>query len=499
MREGRALNSARLIPDRVRSLFSGRLAERLRHVAWSAAVALCMFVVMLVEPVDQFLWLAQSKISEHRPSGDIVFVGADRLMNDPEMGHRRIELAEALEELDRRGVGKIYIDITFEPSTNRQADKRLARAIADLGPRVALVDKLVPAPDGSVALVSTSNAIAGTAERVVSNQTDRNFLGFAWSAQHSYRFGTSTRRAFGSALAGNSPNAIGSFPIDYGFAPENLPVVSLASIKKGRGSATSQLRDISGKAIVIGHEFTIDGVQQSMPGRSDVPSSYIDIYAAETLKAGRTKFFPGSFAIGFFAFVICFVVLLARSRKRRWAGYVLSMALLPISFLIGAKLGFRAEFSYGMAFLGAYAVFRSRSRWRRRIAMLNQDTGLPTLRALDARLVRDRTSGGHIIVAKVQNYERVLKTLPVQDKGGYVLKLVDRLRATDAQLAIYSEGHYLAWHSPSEETAALVEHLEGLRAIFAAPVEVAGYSIDVGITFGVAPIEGDPQGAFLQR
>ncbi len=103
-------------------------------------------------------------------------------------------------------------------------------------------------------------------------------------------------------------------------------------------------------------------------------------------------------------------------------------------------------------------------------------------------------AGGHLIVAKIQNYERVLKSLPAQDKSSYILKLVDRLRATDANLAIYSEGHHLGWHSTSDETAALVEHLEGLRAIFAAPIEVAGYSVDVGITFGVAPIEGDPHG-----
>ena len=494
MGERRALQVAAMVPARLRTLSSGRLAERLRHVVWSALVAFGMFVVLLVEPVDQFLWLAQTKISEHQPSGDIVFLSSDRLMNDPEMSHRRIELAETLDELDRRGVGRVFIDITFGPSASSEADQRLAKAITDLGARVTLVDKLVPETDGDTTMVATAPAIAGNANRVVSNQTDRNFLGFAWRAQHSYDIGNVTRRAFGSALAGGSQSQSIDFPIDYGFSPEKIPTISLDSLREGSDGSSAKLPDISGKAIVIGHDFRIDGVQQSMPGRNDVPSSYIDIYAAETLKAGRTNFFDGSLAISFIALAICFAIAAGSSRKRRWTGYAGAVILLPIAFVIGAKLGFRVEFSYAIVLLVVFAVFRSRARWQRRVQMINQDTGLPTLRALEARLVRDCVSDGHLIVAKIQNYERVLKTLPSDKKSSYILKLVDRLRATDANLAIYSEGHSLGWHSPSDATEYLVEHLEGLRAIFAAPVEVAGYSIDVGITFGVAPIDGDPQG-----
>jgi EAL domain-containing protein (putative c-di-GMP-specific phosphodiesterase class I) len=66
------------------------------------------------------------------------------------------------------------------------------------------------------------------------------------------------------------------------------------------------------------------------------------------------------------------------------------------------------------------------------------------------------------------------------------------LRAADPNLAVYSDGHHLGWHTASDDTDAVVEHLEGLRAIFAAPVQVGGFSVDVGITFGVAAIEGDP-------
>ena len=124
--------------------------------------------------------------------------------------------------------------------------------------------------------------------------------------------------------------------------------------------------------------------------------------------------------------------------------------------------------------------------------MVNSETGLPKLRALESRLIRDKTGSGHVVIAKIQNYERVIKTLRSDDKGSYVLKLVDRLRAADPNLAIYSDGHHLGWHVASDDTNAVTDHLEGLRAIFAAPVQVGGFSVDVGITFGVAAIDDDP-------
>ena len=126
------------------------------------------------------------------------------------------------------------------------------------------------------------------------------------------------------------------------------------------------------------------------------------------------------------------------------------------------------------------------------MALVDNETGLPKLRALEAETAQDIHIRGHLVVARIHGYEHVIKTLPRADRGQYVLKLVDRLRATDPGLTIYSEGHHLAWHSEEGGAERLTEHLEGLRAMFAAPLSVAGASIDVGISFGVAKLDGDP-------
>ena len=65
-----------------------------------------------------------------------------------------------------------------------------------------------------------------------------------------------------------------------------------------------------------------------------------------------------------------------------------------------------------------------------------------------------------------------------------------RLRIGDAKLLVFVENHYLAWQVDHQDPDKLRGHLEGLRAIFAAPVTVGDQRIDVGITFGAAPIRG---------
>ena len=66
------------------------MGERLRHQIFSVLLVIPLFAVMLFEPIDQFLWLFQSKIAGQKASGDIVFVGSDAVLDDPNLGHRRL-------------------------------------------------------------------------------------------------------------------------------------------------------------------------------------------------------------------------------------------------------------------------------------------------------------------------------------------------------------------------------------------------------------------------
>ncbi len=162
------------------------------------------------------------------------------------------------------------------------------------------------------------------------------------------------------------------------------------------------------------------------------------------------------------------------------------MLIIPF---VGARLGTRVELSYGIVLLCIFSLLRLRAQWRQRISLTNPETGLPTLRALEIQLAKYGDTG-HVVVAKVHGYEQVLKTLSTAQQSDYILKLVDRLRAADRDLAVYFDSHFLGWYSPIEDTDALVGHLEGLRAIFAAPLQVGSNSVDVGVTFGISKLDG---------
>jgi len=473
------------------SLFSGRLIERLRHMLWAGLVSLALYAVFLLQPAEQILWMIQSRVADRTPTGDVVFVASNDALNDPNIPQRRYEVAAALDELDRRGVGKVFLDIAFAESNDPVADDRLSRAIADLGPRITLVDRIVEGTGVEEVRRATSPTIAGPVARVVSDQTDRDWLGFAWNLRYAYTIEGTSIRSFGAAIAGVEGSPKSRFTVDYGFRHDLIPTLPIAALATSAEDAKMPI-EITGKTVVVGHTGQVPGSQQPIPRKIDAAASYVDIYAGETLKAGHTGILRGPVVLSLFAALLLIALLLCTSRKHRWVAYGGIVLVAPTILILTAKIGVRVELSYALAFLAIYAVLRSRMRWKRRVEMVNPETGLPKLRALEARLVRDSIGNGHIVIAKIQNYERVLKTLRADDKGSYVLKLVDRLRAADPNLAVYSEGHSLGWHVASDETDAVVEHLEGLRAIFAAPVQVGGFSVDVGITFGVASIEGDP-------
>lgn len=489
----RAFSGKRLLPARLRLGGARRVGERLRHLIFSVLLVIPLFAVMLFEPIDQFLWLFQSKIAGQKASGDIVFVGSDQILNDPNSGHRRLQLAKALEELDRRGVGKVYLDIVFEKPSAAPHDASLNAAIEGLGPRIALVDQLVGDMDFSQQLRRNHSSLGPSASRVVADRRDMNLFGIAWTADYGFIVGGRRIPSLAASLGGEtSDDKKGKFQIDYGFSGQQIAATSLAELLGDPDAPVSI--DFAGKTVVIGHDRNSSGSNLIVPNSTNAPPSYISIYAGETLKSGRLGHLGPMATLAIFVSLLACLILLGPTRRTRWLSYAALVLLVPAMLVASARIGVRLEVSYALALFAIYAVFRSRTRLKRRLALTNQETGLPTLKALDSRLIRDKVTTGHVVVAKVHNYERILKSLASEDRTTYLLKLIDRLRAADPDLAVFTEGHYVAWHSPIEDSSAQTEHLAGLRAIFAAPVHVGEVSIDVGITFGVAAIENDPGG-----
>lgn len=87
--------------------------ERLRDLAVATAISLALLLVFMLDPVDQFIWINQSKLSNQNYSGDVVFVSTEPTITDPSVGSYRSDLAQALRQLEKDGAKKIYIDLVF--------------------------------------------------------------------------------------------------------------------------------------------------------------------------------------------------------------------------------------------------------------------------------------------------------------------------------------------------------------------------------------------------
>ena len=461
--------------------------ERLRNLLVATIVAIALFMPGMLHPIDQLIWTIQSRLVDHQPSRDIVFVSAPVDLANVDTPQRRQELADALIELDRQGVGRVYLDIPIaQPSRSADADKALASAIRELGPRAILVDHIDNIGIGGEKYVRTSDAIGGDAKRVVSER-QTNWAGFTWERSYSHNIGRETFLSLSASAGGINDPRPGIFQIDYSIPIDEIPNAELSYLSSGAVSAS-----LTGRTVIIGEDSGKDIVQQRVPGRFSVPYTYVEIYAAESLKAGRTAIISGLPTIIIFAIMLAAALIWSGNRKSRRVAYW-AFAFAPIgTILIVAWIGLRMELSYCVALLIVFAAARSRARWKNRLATTDSETGLPKLRALENATGSDIHARGHLVVARVHGYEHVIKTLPRSDRTQYIIKLVDRLRASDAGLTVYAEGHHLAWHSQEDDAPALVEHLEGLRAMFASPISVAGSSIDVGISFGVARLDGDP-------
>ena len=460
--------------------------QRIKDLLVSAVIAFVLFAGLVLSPIDQLSWVVQSRLSTHEPSGDIVFVSTDADITHSAQPEGRTQLAAALRTLADRDVARVYIDLAFPTRSTEQADRELADAIAALGTRAILVDQLERKVTSGDRTLRTMPEIGGDAQRVISRDTS-NWTGFTWTRDYAHEVDGKRLPSLAASLAGIEDLRNGDFWIDYAIDSQDIGHIELADILSGRSSVS-----VAGRIVVIGKEARITQIRTRAPGNFVVPETYIDIYGAETIKTGQLEFVGGFQALAFYFTLALLILLFIRAKTTRRAAYLLLALSLPLILYIGNLEGFRAELSYPTALLTIFGMLRSRSRWKDRLALVDDETGLPKLRALEVELAHDTEARGHIVVARIHGYEHVFKTLPRIDRTKYTLKLVERLQTTNTDRILYAEGHHIAWHTTEDDDEQLADHLEGLRALFAAPIYVAGSSIDVGISFGVATLDGDP-------
>ncbi len=454
------------------------MRERLKHVAWAGLIALVLQALTLLHPFDQLSWNIQSRMASFDASGEIVFIGAQQDLTNPEFPQRREELADLIERIDRAGAKAIYVDMLFDQQGG-EADAALNTALRAGDGKIFLVENMETALNGSVALQSS---VAPVSDRVpkVGSWIYSDMLGQVWTMPYSVEGGETRLPTLSTQLAGMAGAEGDPHPISYFFDLETIPTYDFRSL----GSANSSLEPLAGKSVVIGLARPPRATKLNMPGMPDVAPSLIHIYAAETLKADQTRQLDG------FASLFAILAMLALSallplRNLRSLTYVTIALSIPTVFIILAQIPILISPASAIMALAIYAIYRGRAHWKNSFHLVDPETQLPTFAALEA----DKKIAEHvpsIIVARIHRFEEVRRTLPRELHTEYVLRIIARLKAATQDASIYiGKGSMLAWTMHDTDADLLTEHLEGLRALFSSPLVVGEHQVDVGITFGV--------------
>jgi EAL domain-containing protein (putative c-di-GMP-specific phosphodiesterase class I)/CHASE2 domain-containing sensor protein len=448
----------------------------LRHfsVAVILAVLASYFAVLL--PLDITAWLAQAKLGEREASQEIVFVEIPQ--NALERLETRNKLATAISELENAGSERIFLDTL---ATGREyGAKNDALNDAVLGAEnVYLVGKNVVNQGVQEWRFPGGLPVQG-AKRTVEYKSFDPF-GFVWNITPLVGIDGSTSRSFSSLLANQTSDSAGPIEIDYRFASQGIPRLSLDQLVAGE-MPKGNFKD---KSFVFGFGTLGLANTASIPGERSLPVSYISIMAAETIKAGGYKKYGGDALIWL---VAAFLLLgFGLSGRQRHAAYgaatmaVFSALLLPIFF------AFRIEVAPALLCLIIFGVARLIERWRGAHRLESTETGLPSLLKLEQVLAADTTGTKQaIIVAKIHGFSDVMASIPKAHHLAYFDTVVGRLRIADKELAVFaSNGAYLIWTEPYETQDLISAHLSALRAIFANPLKVAERTVDVSLTFGI--------------
>ena len=456
-----------------------RRFQRAKHVLWAGAIALACMVVGLFQPLDQVLWVAQSRVAQTQASGDIVFIGSEEDLTDPADPERRLRLARLVNRLDQAGVADLYVDLVFDQPTEARVDGALNRELREFGGEAFLVENAETSATGE-RRVQRSTALIARGVQPVGGDLFKNFLGYAWYGDRAVETEEGTLPNIAAQIADEARDADELFPISYYIALDSIPIMTVGEAL----SSGTDLSDLAGKTVLVGNLRPRPGAVFNIPGQTEVSPTLVHIFAAETLISDRVKLVGAAITFAVMLLALGATTFIRIKRVRR-AGYMLLVATIPIALLVAAQLSTRMSVADAIVLLGVFAIFRFRASMAESLRFTDADTDLPTFAALEND--RDVAEGmPAIVVARIHRFEDVRRSLPAELHGEYVLRIANRLKPANQDATIYlGQGHMVAWTMPEKDPALLREHLEGLRALFGAPLVVGDQQVDVGITFGV--------------
>lgn len=437
---------------------------------------------------DESMQNARSGLRTRPASGELHVIEIDAksiaaLSNWP--WPRRLH-AQLVDRLSAANVSTIAFDVDFSAPSNPSDDRAFSTALKGFS-GTAILPTFSQA-ESSQSKTRTENLPIAALRKYammgsVNVRPDRDGM------MRNYEFGTVTenipRPSIGALLANYRGRVGETFRIDTSIDPRTIPHHSFIDVLNGKISPAA----LAGKSVIIGATAIELGDRYAISRYGVIPGVFVQAMAAETLMGGTQN--PSYGYLPMLMLAALFGLLTWRFRRTSRRHYTLAAGAVIIWF---CPLAFETSGIATFEIAPAFAGLASLSIMLTAIGIVNefrltklydQETGLPNERSLikSARAM----SEVQIIVIRLNQFEQLIAILTVEQRKQLIARVVDRLSVTtDRQRITMLSPGTLAITMNGNDINAIVNHVEGIGALFRSPIELGGRSVIVKVAFGIA-------------
>lgn len=452
-------------------------------------VTLACWGFMLNGLVDYIYWNQRFKNFVYTPhpapaSYSIVSLDGTKGGGDEQAVGSTAKQARLLQLILAQNPKKVYFDMPIALGADEGGDAMFFRTVAKAGKHVTLVVRGENDILSEIGTVTPPGRLVPRNAEIAASVWYVNFLVYAQSAPAFVKIAGKTYPSVTTLELGDNQSARRIVP-DFLIQPDAIPQIDSSRVLARRVPAET----LTGQTVFVTATNPSLGTAVGYYGHGKVPSAIADIAGVQGMQQGPAVDFGSLPLLAFFLAMVAF----GQSQKGRWRKIaVYSTLVLSVLFLPAMLRDLRILTSADLALIAmiTYAPARLWQRWRRGVELTNGSTGLPNVDALTADGIPE---GYDVVAAAIGQYEQMLATLPRDLHGECARQIARRLSLASGDSKIYAtdNGHFI-WLEEPRPTESQVNHLEGLKALFSAPLVIGSHVLDTNIHFGLDRIAENP-------
>lgn len=447
--------------------------QRNLYLAIAAFLTYAIAWSIFASPMDQAYWNARYFLSERPAPENIVVVKLDGAA--AQAGDNGDGLAKVLQNIKAARPEHVFLDANL-----KTVGPALHDALEHWGDDISLVvrpNQLDFVRDDATRVtfdMPESRLTESTAIVVAANMT--NAWKYAVVAPCDLWLDGRAYRSLAAAAAGVDCGR-GSIRPNFAMDPAAVPIVSA---RKLVADASAGAR-LAGKTVLISAYWDKRQGVLGYYGHRQQPLAAFDVAGA----AGAQGRPIVRWDVEILAVIFAALVIAAQnwtSRRVRYSLYLAGSLVGLIGPVAFESLGMLVPAGSTLVLMAVFAAWKLWSRWRRRVIETG-NAGLPNFVALGNQKV---PAGFNVVVAVIGRYDEFLATLPTDLHAECARQIARRFSVGCGTVEIHhGEGGHFAWIELDRDADNQIEHYEGMRALFSAPLLVGGHMFDTNVHFGI--------------